>query len=145
MNYLDISFVTPYYLNESSSEAVASALDALPTGQLVVSDWTLAEFASVLARHVRMQALSQQSVETTLRLFVQDAHTAMRLVEPVRRDFTLARGMLMRPALGLRTPDALHLAIAANRNLTLYTLDKTLVRAAQAYGVTATSAGILDS
>lgn len=144
MIYLDTSFIAPYYLNEASSEAVATTLDTIPTGQLAVSDWTLAEFASMLARRVRLEELAQQNAEETMRLFAQDAQETMLILEPVRADFTLARDLLLKnPDLGLRTPDALHLALAGNHQLSLYTLDKTLLRAARTLGLEADDAEIL--
>lgn len=145
MIYLDTSFIVPYYLNEASSEAVAATLQATSAGQLAVSDWTLAEFASMLARRVRMKDIVQQHAEDTMRLFAQDAQDAMLVIEPVRADFTLARNLLLKvPDLGLRTPDALHLAIAVNRGLALYTLDRTLFDAAAALGFDATDADIVE-
>lgn len=144
MIYLDTSFVAPYYLNEASSEAVARTLTAVPGGQLAVSDWTLAEFASLLARRVRLGELDQETAEATMRLFAEDAREAMYILEPVRADFTLARELLLRSsAFGLRTPDALHLAVASNHHLSLYSLDRKLLGAAQAFGLSATDAGTL--
>jgi predicted nucleic acid-binding protein len=141
--YFDTSFIAPNYLNEVSSEAVASFLD-VPPGQFAISDWTLAEFASLLARLVRTQSLPRQEALDTMRLFEQDARDAMLVIEPVRADFTLARELLLRePGVGLRTPDALHLAIAGNRKLMLHTLDSGLLNAAKVHGVFATNADIL--
>jgi uncharacterized protein len=142
--YLDTSFITPYYLNEASSEAVAQVLEAIPAGQLATSDWTLVEFASMLARRVRQGDLDQPSAEETMRLFVDDAQAALVILEPVRADFTLARRLVLAtPKLGLRAPDALHLALSANYGLSLHTLDRKLTQAAHSLGLNATDAGIL--
>jgi predicted nucleic acid-binding protein len=141
--YFDTSFIAPNYLNEASSEAIGSFLD-VPAEQFAVSDWTLAEFASLLARLVRMRSLPRKEALETMRLFEQDARDSMLVIEPVRADFTLARELLLREArVGLRTPDALHLAIAGNRRLLLHTLDSGLLNAAKVLGVSATNANIL--
>lgn len=143
MNYLDTSFIAPYYLNEESSADVHEVLQAA-TVQLAVSDWTLAEFASLLARLVRMRELERSSADEAMGLFDQDARVSMVVIEPVRADFDLARDLLLRePDLGLRTPDALHLSIAGNRRLVLHALDRTLLKAADTLGISATDAGII--
>ena len=73
----------------------------------------------------------------------EDARTAFCLYTPSTADFDLAATMVLAsPGLGLRGPDALHLAAAKNQNLQLYTLDKTLLRAAEALEVPASDAGI---
>ena len=79
-----------------------------------------------------------------MRTFEEDMRVSFVVAEPVKTDFAYASSLLLQdPSLGLRSPDALHLAVAANRSLTVYTLDKTLVRAANALGYSASSAGIL--
>jgi uncharacterized protein len=140
--YLDTSFIAPYYVQEPSSEDVATVLGNLPPGQLAMSDWTGTEFASLLARRVRMAELGLEMARTIMTAFKEDAR-AFQLLEPSRDDFTLASNLLLQdPSLGLRSPDALHLAVAYNRHLELYSLDRKLIQAAQAFGIQATDAGI---
>ena len=51
-------------------------------------------------------------------------------------DFAVARRYLQRLETGLRAPDALHLAIAANRGAkTIYSLDKKLIAAGRILGL----------
>ncbi len=114
---------------------------ALP-GTLEVSDWTGVEFASLLARDVRMGNMHVQAATSVLNRFLRDARL-YQVLTPTGGDFQEATRLLLpRTDLGLRGPDALHLAIAKRRKLTLYTLDKTLLRAAEALGVPASDAGI---
>ena len=75
--------------------------------------------------------------------FDEDTQKAFRLYTPSAADFTLAQELLLEtPASGLRGADALHLAAAKTQRLHLYTLDKPLLRAAEAFGVSASDAGI---
>ena len=144
MVYLDTSFIAPYYLNEATSSAVSEALQRFNPGQLVLSSWTRTEFASLLARLVRMNELPHPLALEVMRTFEEDMRVSFAVAEPVKTDFAEASRLLLQdPSLGLRSPDALHLAVAANRSLTVYTLDKTFVRAASALGYSASSAGIL--
>lgn len=144
MVYLDTSFVTPYYLNETSSAAVASVLQGLGVGQLVLSAWTQTEFASLLARKLRMGELTPSQAQQVMSSFEQDLQTSLLVIEPAGRDFVAASALCLRdPALGLRGPDALHLAVATNHNLPIYTLDKTFIHAATALGHTASDAGVV--
>lgn len=114
---------------------------ALP-GTLEVSDWTGVEFASLLARDVRMGNMHVETATSVLNRFSQDVRF-YQVLTPTNGDFQEAtRLLLSRTDLGLRGPDALHLAIAKRRELTLYTLDKPLLRAAETLGVPASDAGI---
>lgn len=89
--------------------------------------------------------MGNMCLETALRVqerFSQDAEF-YRMLSPVNEDFQEATRLLLpRTDLGLRGPDALHLAVAKRHGLILYTLDKPLLRAAAALGVLASDAGI---
>ncbi len=140
--YLDTSFLVPYYFNEASSERVEAVLTAVPVGALVVSAWTRLEFVSTVARLVRMDRLPGEANSLVDRL---DEHlrSVFTPLEPEATDFRAAAEILLYdPRLGLRGPDALHLALAASRGLVLYTLDRALLGAAHALGLAASDAGI---
>ena len=143
MTYLDTSFIAPYYLHEASSQAITTVLQSLSAGSLIVSAWTRAEFASLLARRVHMQDITHPHALTIMNTFEQDLHASFQVITPTSPDFAAASILpLHHPALGLRSPDALHLAIAANRQLPIYTLDKTFIHAATTLGHTASNAGV---
>ncbi len=57
MVYLDTSFIAPLFIAEDTSDAVENHLRQID-GTLVTSDWTRVEFASLLARRVRMKELN---------------------------------------------------------------------------------------
>lgn len=54
MHYFDTSFLVPLILSEASSEPVSAFVESLAGEDLAVSHWTRLEFASLLAREVRM-------------------------------------------------------------------------------------------
>ncbi len=57
MRYFDTSFLVPLILPEATSEPIARFFEDQPAGELAVSHWTRVEFASLLAREVRMGEL----------------------------------------------------------------------------------------
>ena len=57
MRYFDTSFLVPLILPEATSEQVSGILEAMQGADLAVSHWTRVEFASLLAREVRMGGL----------------------------------------------------------------------------------------
>jgi predicted nucleic acid-binding protein len=112
-------------------------------GTLRVSDLTVVEFAGALARLERMGHLhgTARRVQQAL-----DAHLGRgleRLAIAGRHHDLAAELLLHRPALGLRTNDALHLAVVAEQRETLMTLDRTFLHAARALGFEASDAGLL--
>lgn len=85
-------------------------------------------------------------LEGDLRVIVGalDAHArdVYVIIQPDLEDFEAARELLLRdPWLGLRGPDALHLAIAKRYEETLFTLDEKLLACALALGIAAADGG----
>lgn len=117
-------------------------MSKVPPGHLAISKRTRTEFASLLARRERMNELSSVQVREVNQVFGRSLR-AFRVIPPTTKDFRLTSDLLLRqPALGLRNPDALHLAIAVNHALPVYTLDKGFIRAALKLGYPASSAGL---
>ena len=132
--YLDASVVVSTFVDDSHSDRVLEWL-ALQD-RIVLSAWTVAEFSSALSHYVRTKRATA-SERATLEGEFDRWLASVRMVLPVTpEDFETARELL-RAHVELRTPDALHLAIAKNRQLTLATLDNTLKRSAVAEGVAA--------
>jgi len=114
-----------------------------PAGSLAISDLTLVEFAGALARLTRMGVLVGDRHAVHHALQEHASHGLARL-ELRPSTYALAAELLLaEPALGLRSADALHLALAAEHGETLCTLDRTLLAAAETLGVDATDAGVL--
>ena len=130
MRYFDTSFVAPLILEEATSARVERFVAALPPGEAAVSHWTRVEFASLLAREVRMGGLTPQAADEADSQFEAIVQEAFVILLPDARDFDLARSFLANYATGLRAGDALHLAIAGNRGATaIYSLDNGLLKA----------------
>ena len=134
-SYLDPSVLLPTLIAEPATEAVYDCLSA-DSGELLISDFAAAEVASALSRLVRMALLTDADASARLADF--DAwRAAMSLpVDIAASDARLAYIYARRFDLGLRSPDALHLAIARRLDASLVTLDRRLATAAREMGIT---------
>jgi predicted nucleic acid-binding protein len=140
MIYCDTSFVAPLIINEAASDAVEALVRQLPQGEMTVSHWTRVEFASLVARRVRLKELTTRLARELGREFDRMLDESFEVTVPRAEDFNLAATMLQNYKSGLRAGDALHLAIASNRKASRFlTLDKALVRVAGQFKVRAES------
>jgi uncharacterized protein len=140
--YLDTSFLVPYYLLQTFTPCVERTLRAAQPGTLLISTWTRVEFASVLARLVRMKALVDPDPPRIA--FEEDTVVTFVVNDLVASDFRMAAELVLsEPSFGLRGPDALHLAVAASAGVPMLTLDRGLLAAARALGIEASDAGVL--
>lgn len=136
MRYFDTSFLIPLVLVESTSESIRTFFIEADADDLAVSDWTLVEFASMLAREVRMGGLQADAAQNAIARFESLVQTSFEVLLPTRDDFVRARYWLGLFDTSLKAPDALHLAIAGNRNATsIYTLDRAMIVAGRTLGL----------
>jgi len=112
-------------------------------GTLRISDLAVVEFAGALARLARMGHLAGDPGRVHQALQAHLGRGLERLGIAERHHDLAAELLLHRPQLGLRTNDALHLAVAADHDDTLMTLDRRFLRAARALGFDASDAGLL--
>jgi uncharacterized protein len=112
-------------------------------GTLRVSDLAVVEFAGALARLERMGHLDGDARRVHRALHAHLGRSLERLAITEHHNDLAAELLLHRPRLGLRTNDALHLAVAADRGDTLMTLDRRFLHAARALGFDASDAGLL--
>jgi len=132
MIYLDTSFLTPLFRSEPVTDQIANFLAAQPPGTLAISHWTRVEFASVVAREVRMKSITAVVARKLIEEFDALTHDSLHVLIPAAADFELARGFVTEFATQLRGPDALHLAIARNNGIEeILTLDDGLIFAAK--------------
>ena len=131
MLYFDTSFLVPMLIAEETSQRVETFLLALsPEQDLTVSHWTRVEFASVLSRLVRMQQLGRKDARECSLRFDAFLEQSFRILTPTLADYQRCLNFLTRFDNSLRGGDALHLAIADNRDcVALYTLDAGLQQA----------------
>ena len=143
MLYFDTSFLAPLILPEATSEPIAGFFDALPPEGLSVSQWTRVEFASLLAREVRMGGLDPAAAHEADARFESMVRESFIVILPNPDDFDRARDCLNRFETGLRVADALHLAIAWNRGSeAIYSLDRRMIAAGKALGLPTTAGTI---
>lgn len=132
MLYFDTSFLAPLILQEATSEKIEAFFAKLPAGQLYVSHWTRVEFASLIAREVRMGGLAERDALLAIGQFDQLVAESFQVLVPSVVDYEQAKGYIQHFATRLRAGDALHLAMASNNSAkTLYTLDDGLLNAAK--------------
>lgn len=132
--YLDTSFLVPLFFHESASKAVHAR--ARTESELWISHWTLAEFSSAVAFKVRTgQTDETTSGQATAKLQAILAAHGLIVAEVRATDLERAAQFCAAHASGLRTPDALHAAIAARLKLNLLTCDKGLAQGCRYHGV----------
>jgi uncharacterized protein len=123
--YFDTSFLAPLVLPESTSDKIAAFVRRLPVEELTVSHWTRVEFSSLIARDVRMSVLDAAAGARADARFEAMVDASFAVLLPNADDFGLAKRYLGKFNTGLRAGDALHLAIAGNRQAeAFYSLDK---------------------
>jgi predicted nucleic acid-binding protein len=128
--YFDTSFLAPLVLPESTSDKIAAFVRGLPVEELTVSHWTRVEFSSLISRDVRMSVLDAAAGERADARFEAMVDASFAVLLPNADDFGLAKRYLGKFNTGLRAGDALHLAIAGNRQAAaIYSLDKGLLMA----------------
>ncbi|MBV9199172.1 MAG: type II toxin-antitoxin system VapC family toxin [Alphaproteobacteria bacterium] len=132
--YLDASVLIALLAEEPTSGAVRRFLRAHREDRLI-SDFAAAEVASAISRLLRMRLLTEVEGSTRLADFDAWRAAATSAADVHAADARLAYIYVRRFDLGLRAPDALHLAIARRLDATLVTLDRRLAIAANQLGV----------
>ena len=132
MLYFDTSFLAPLILEESTSTKIEVFFAKLKADELYVSHWTRVEFASLIAREVRMGGLAEPDARLVIGQFDELVAESFQVLVPDVADYELAKAFIQHFATKLRAGDALHLAIASNHGAkSLYTLDAGLLNAAK--------------
>ncbi|WP_296752099.1 type II toxin-antitoxin system VapC family toxin [Thiobacillus sp.] len=126
------SFLAPLILEEVASARIEAFFAKLPVGELYVSHWTRVEFASLIAREVRMGGFVESDALLAIGQFDELVADSFQVVAPSVVDYEQAKECVQHFATKLRAGDALHLAIASNISAKmLYTLDEGLLHAAK--------------
>ena len=131
--YLDASVLVALFTNDPLTARAEKFLRANPL-VLIVSDFAAAEFSSVIARHVRTKDIIKEDARTVFANFdTWTARTTQRACISAT-DIITAEILLRRLDLGLRTPDAINIAMAQRMGATLVTFDKKMAAAARSIG-----------
>jgi predicted nucleic acid-binding protein len=133
-HYLDASLLVALLTIEPFSERADGFVRDHPI-DLVVSDFAAAEFASAIARRVRMREVTLDQARMDLTDFDRWAARSAEPLEITAADVVLASAFLRRLDLVLRTPDAIHIAMAQRIAATLVTFDRQMIASARALGM----------
>jgi uncharacterized protein len=132
--YLDVNVLVALFvvdpLNDRADKAMRGVHD-----NLAVSNLSAAEFSAVIARRVRTRDLRADEARTAFANFDIWCARHTRRIEIDSIDVAGASALMRRLDFPLRTPDALHIAIAQRIGCTLLTFDRTMAKVARALGV----------
>ncbi|WP_127476908.1 type II toxin-antitoxin system VapC family toxin [Sulfurivermis fontis] len=137
MLYLDTSLLVAAFTNEVRTREMQDWLAAQPPEQLVISDWVITEFSGALSLKVRVGHLSSAQRAEVLAAFTAMTEASFTILPVSRLEFQMAARFADQHSTGLRSGDALHLAVASAHGARLCSLDRMLVSAAEALGVSA--------
>ena len=131
--YLDASVLVSAFTRDPLTARAAEILGFLGTS-ILVSDFAEAEFASAIARKVRMGELTPTDAKRAFEAFDQ---WLARSTSPAQLpgDIRHATKLLRSLGMTLRAPDALHLAIALRTDASLATFDRGMVASAEMLGI----------
>lgn len=137
MIYIDTSILVAYYCPEKISDQVETTL--IKSDNLAISQLTEVELTSALARKIRENALSQKDAVEVLSIFRTHVDGNSFQFLPIQpKHFTTAMNLISEFNTPLRTLDALHLAIASQKNATLLTADTKFAQSAEILGIAVT-------
>jgi len=134
MHYLDTSVLVAAVTSEISSAHVLQWMRE-HDDSLAISNWTLTEISAALSLKVRTLQITADEQATGLRQ-IEALRTTVLISAPIEdRHFFAARHFADRIETGLRAGDALHVAVAADYDMTLVTLDKRMAVGADLLGL----------
>lgn len=129
--YLDASVLVSLFLRDTHTDRAAAMVAAVGS-EAIVSDFARAEFAAVMGRLQRTGELATPAISTVFSIFDEGTAVVPRKVAVLGIDITDTEAILRRLDLGLRAPDALHIAIVRRIGATLATFDNRMADAARA-------------
>lgn len=102
---------------------------------LVVSEYARGEAASAISRQLRMGKINLPVAGERLTFLDGWLEASAQTIDTEARDIAEGGRIVRRFEFGLRLPDAIHLAAALARGMTLVTLDRDMAKAARELGV----------
>jgi len=135
MVYVDTSALVPAFIREPKSAAMLEWLET--SGQrLIVSEWSITEFASAAAIKVRTGEIAPALAKQARTRFLEFAENHCSIAIPQHAEFRRAAELAGDLNLKLRAGDALHLAIAeASKVEGILCLDEIMAASAKTMGL----------
>ena len=134
MVYLDTSVLVAALTREDATERAQAALSEAEAGTLCISGWVTTEFSSALSIKLRSGDIDLSTRNRILAGFARLVADSFDVVPVEVAAFMTAARFADRHELGLRTGDALHIAVAMQHGATVLSLDRRLVEAGAAIG-----------
>lgn len=130
--YFDTSAVVALLTDDAHSSAVEGWLEQ--GHDIVISQWVLTEFSSALGLQFRQQRLTLAEIVQAEAALLGLVQQEFRLERVENDDVVRARALLVQDR-SLRSPDALHLAVAMRLGAAFATFDVNQARSARALGL----------
>ena len=135
MTYVDTSVLVSALTTEPHTERAQRTLAGGKTNDFAISEWTITEFSSALSQKLRIGTIDLQVRAAGLEALGIMIAQSLTLLSVTSAHFRTAVRFADQYRLGLRAPDALHLAISAEQGAILCTLDKRMASAGKALGI----------
>jgi uncharacterized protein len=132
--YLDASVVVALLTKDVFTSRAESYIRT-NTPVLIVSDFAAAEFASAIARRLRVREITEPIARVVFVEFDAWVIRSTEHADTTTADVIAAAGALRRLDLPLRTADAVNIAVARRIGATLMTFDEKMAASAKALGV----------
>ena len=135
MRYADTCLLVSLFFRDTGTDAALAWLSAAGAAPIMASHWSLTEFSGAAGLRARAGQIAPKLHREALVKFRRFAAGNLTLTPPEPTDFERAAAMLDHYATGLRSGDALHLAICVRQRAVFCTADNILAEAAIALGV----------
>jgi uncharacterized protein len=133
--YLDTSVLVAFFAKEATAGKIMALLDDGTSVRPAISDWNKTEFAAAISFKLNSGTLQSDERYNILTDFHRATQDLYEVISVTTEDFTRAATFANQAELRLRGGDALHLSIAAGRSLSILTLDKRMIVAANTLGI----------
>ncbi len=132
--YLDTSVIYSMLAKDALNNR-AEAFLRQPDLLLLISDFGAAEFASIVARKVRVGEITPEAAAKIFSAFDKWRDNVPRAIQVQPEDIKAAEMFIRRLDLTLRAPDALHIAMARRAGAVLATFDTKMAASAKNLGL----------